>query len=597
MSLVILLFLLIGFSFSDKIDPSLSLFLKSLENAELSPAQTEKIRVFVTLEDNNPPAGRIILRRGRVALLEVSPHEVYELVRSKSVNYIQKPQVLKPALDKVALETRLNFVLTDPELSGLSGRGVIVGIVDTGVDYNHPALKGKILEIYDLTTGEYCDRTKIEAGLCVQKDLSGHGTHVAGIIASGNSFYRGVAPGVELIVVKAGDYYFDAATVAEGIDIITRRLKELRRPGVINLSLGGWKGPHDGTDPFTQLLDTYAREFPVIIAAGNSGDFPTHFKGVLSGNSELTVNFTAGTNGAMDIWYPGTDRVEFNIVSPCGSSTGYLQEGVVNNFDMGSCGTLSVASSSSPNPENGDKNIYIEVKNNTDTTGIWTLYLRPLSVSWGEVHIWSSNISFENPSYEYTISNEAAGRYLISVGSIVSRVVPEVNPNSAEGYISSFSGKGPTRKCSAGCQERIKPEVVAPGEIVCSSVPSVYLPGFYAVCSSSSFSGSMGTSMAAPVVTGAIALMLERNPYLTPAEIRDLILTYAKEDSYTGLTPNIVYGYGKLDIYSLLKGVPEVAEVSSGGCNTFPAHFLYLAIILLTIRRVVSSLRIRRQKK
>ncbi|NPB07492.1 MAG: S8 family serine peptidase [Aquificae bacterium] len=597
--ILLLLALLIGLSFPGKLDPSLLLLLNRDQLEVLSPLGEKKLRVFVSLKGGKlPDRGRVILQRGGVALLEVSPSEIYEIVREESVLYVQKPQLLKPSLDRVRVVTGLNLVLADPEISGLSGKGVIVGIVDTGVDYTHPALRGKILEIHDLTTGEYCNRDRIEAGLCAQRDLSGHGTHVAGIVASGDSLYRGVAPGVELIVVKAGDYYFDAAKVVEGIEIITRRLRELGRPGVINLSLGGWKGPHDGTDLLTRILDDYAREFPVVIAAGNWGDMPAHFRGLLSPDTELVVEFTAGANGAMDLWYPGSDTLEVKITSPCGGSTGYLPEGTVQEFDLGDCGTLSVASSSSPNPENGDKNVYIEINNNNDPTGIWSLSLRPLSVSDGEVHLWGDGVSFRNPSYSYTISNEAAGRYLISVGSFVSRTVPAVNPSSSEGYISPFSGRGPTRRCSAGCQERIKPDLVAPGEIVCSSVPLSYLPGFYAVCSSSSFAASAGTSMAAPVVSGAIALMLERNPYLNPAEIKSLLLTHSREDGYTGTTPNTTYGYGKLDIYSLLKGVPGVSGSSGGGCSTYsPEALLYLLIALLTARRVVSSLSTSRQRK
>ena len=121
--------------------------------------------------------------------------------------------------------------------SELTGKGVIIGVVDTGIDPNHTAFKGRILRIWDQTiNGPGFWRPDLAWNCKVlywplSRDFNGHGTHVAGIAAGADSIYGGVASEAELIIIKTT---FQDAHIAAGIEYIFRVAQEMNRPAVIN---------------------------------------------------------------------------------------------------------------------------------------------------------------------------------------------------------------------------------------------------------------------------------------------------------------------------------------------------------------------------
>lgn len=126
--------------------------------------------------------------------------------------------------------------------TGLTGKGVIIGVVDSGIDPKHPAFAGRILRIWDQTLpgpgvkeGDY-GAEFTGAQLTVSQDTQGHGTHVAGIAAGADATYAGVAPEAELVIVKSD---LQDAHIADGVRYLFRVARDLGRPVVVNLSLGG----------------------------------------------------------------------------------------------------------------------------------------------------------------------------------------------------------------------------------------------------------------------------------------------------------------------------------------------------------------------
>ncbi len=139
--------------------------------------------------------------------------------------------------------------------AGYRGRGIRVAIVDTGIDAEHPALRGRVAVINDLT-GEG------------PRDLNGHGTHVAGIVAGDGERYRGVAPEATLMAAKVlrGDGSGMTSQVMAGVEWAVAQGAQ-----VINLSLGS-SGASDGNDPLSQTCDAaIARGVVVCVASGNDG--------------------------------------------------------------------------------------------------------------------------------------------------------------------------------------------------------------------------------------------------------------------------------------------------------------------------------------
>jgi subtilisin family serine protease len=241
------------------------------------------------------------------------------------------------------------------DLSGATGAGAIVGIVDSGIDYTHADFRSggasRILALWDQTdtgaspgppnfgalgfscsslnsnanTGntnspddDDCTSTEwsqatLTALTAREADTNGHGTHVAGIAASnGNAgsspgTYIGGAPQAGIIFVKTG---FWNDEIIDGVKYIAAKAAALGKPAVINLSLGGQIDPHDGTSPFDAAIAAVAANTPVVVAMGNdgtgvSGTQPHALAASIAASA--TVNFTATTNGAagftqLDFW-------------------------------------------------------------------------------------------------------------------------------------------------------------------------------------------------------------------------------------------------------------------------------------------------------
>lgn len=512
---------------------------------------------------------------------------------------------------------------------GSTGEGVIVGLYDTGIDYRHEDFRdtqgrSRILGLWDHATagtppegfdyGHYCDNASLTDGTCPEVDIDGHGTHVAGTMAGNGSAagteqpyqYTGVAPLADLLVVKAGNFTEDE--IIEGVDWIFRTAAALGRPAVVNLSLGVQWGPRDGTSIFERALDNLSGPGRiVVVAAGNdasNGNLvegsvePYLFHAMATPVVDSPIMFrirvpsvppnAGGCNdfGLIELWYDGADRLDIEVVRPGGESVSAASG--ASTLDINPEGTVWIENASGGTmPENGDHQAVIEISDcaggGAPRPGTWIVRAIPRTVGSGgaPVHLWISATEYgadgafrgisSNFDNGYIVSSPGTAREVITVGAYVTRTCWAAasgnwcwTARERAGDIAYFSSGGPTR------DGRLKPEIAAPGRTIISTLSSqalgypddlVATDGVHAIL--------QGTSMAAPHVAGAIALMLQHAPTLTPADVKSILQQTALQDGFTtrsytgeasGTNPNNQWGYGKLDVTG---AIAELASPST----------------------------------
>ncbi|MBN2417441.1 S8 family serine peptidase [bacterium] len=469
----------------------------------------------------------------------------------------------------------------------LTGEGVLVGIIDSGIDWRHADFitssgRTRILRIWDqtddegpapasFTYGSEYTQTDIQNeldgvtdGSVREADIWGHGTHIAGI-AAGNggaeARYVGVAPDAELIVVKSGNYQFEKETILDALDYIFACADYLDRPVAVNISVGSTHyGPHDGSSAFESGIDDrlWRPGRAVVVAAGNSGDDPVHFKEDLVPAESADITFTTSGNQAgvedylsWDIWSAADDDIRFTLITPDGHRLGPVNRGEIGILDSDN-GYLYISNGAAgPDAGNGLLETEILVSDSRSggavidnlSPGAWTLRCLngdpARSTSWfhGWLYDASMNASLSSGAdYSCLLPEPANARLCISVGSFVTRdrwpaiAADPWGPYVLDiGGLSDFSSPGPTR------DGRQKPEIVAPGEFILSArSSSMAWPDDYYTASDSLHRAWSGTSMSAPHVTGTIALMLQKNPGLTSSQIKSVLIGTALRDEFTG---------------------------------------------------------------
>ncbi|MEZ4700494.1 MAG: S8 family serine peptidase [Rhodothermales bacterium] len=530
--------------------------------------------------------------------------------------------------------------------TGLEGQGVVLGIVDTGIDFTHPDLRDstgtRIRYLWDMsdldhahaptgvdpsfTWGREYTAEEIDTApqTVVQIDGDGgfgHGTHVAGVAAGSGALRddrRGVAPGTDLIVVKAlrnfdssGD--FSDADIVAACDYIFKRAAALDRPAVINLSLGHYSGPLDGTSLYERTLTALVGPGRLIVAAGGNGAaHPMHTGAALEPDREYVAFFDAesSTQASVNIWYE-TGAIEWVSVGAyqrvngellflgeadpvfAGQSRG-LGLPIPLSFDGAVRGHLTVDALTTQDQRNGDGVIRIALSDGgagqVDLKQVvWTVRLR--GGGSGESDLWVQKGSFlQDPPADAgfvslpgdsrrTVASPATARGLIAVGSHVDQTAltnifgqeqivrnpgpqpgdPDVTPDV--GGLSYFSGVGPTRDGRNGIA------LTAPGEIVASLLSSHLTPGVGFdsewVLEGGYYYGLMGTSIAAAHVSGVLALMLEANPQLDAGMALRILEETSRADLQTGPTPNPAFGAGKLDADAAVERAQELAAGSA----------------------------------
>ena len=526
---------------------------------------------------------------GRATTVELPLTAVEETASLDFVAGLFAPRSFHPTLDSSVSEIGATYVwqnVTDANGRSVDGSGVLIGVIDTGVDLSHPDLKfpngtSKVLYLWDqtlqgkppegFTYGVECSRSEIDDGKCPEMDTFGHGTHTASIaassgVASGN--YRGIAPGASLVVVKSGaplcggdSWTFQENELIDGLQYLVDRAQALGMRLVINLSFGGNIGGHDDTSPLELVLDYLSAQGVVVtVAAGNEADSQVHVIGSLSSANSSRIGWGPtgeSHNAVVDIWYPADRAVSASLVTPSGEAVpGPTKADGTKTAD----GLVTILSAT----PSGGKEILVSVSGDDalQTSG-WNVIISATddgpSLKW-DAWVDSDSCSYPAASFlsgdgykidandTVTIPGTASGA--ITVGAYISKnswINQSGKKVAAKGYtvgeIADFSSRGPTR------DGRTKPDVSAPGLFIAaarsSDVPqSENDPDQYHRILA-------GTSMAAPHLAGVVALMLQYRPELTPQEIRSLLVKGTNLDDFTGYidasTGSNEWGWGKAD--------------------------------------------------
>ncbi len=487
-------------------------------------------------------------------------------------------------------------------LSGLTGRGVVVAVVDSGIDFRHPDFITKdatgkpisrITHYWDTMTdwepgkpgrqgpvafqngrglGTVYTQEDLTAALrepsptIAPLDTNGHGTSCAGIAAGNGQAlpdrrYTGVAPNADIIGVRIGpgpglpNSYLMGA-IANWIDAVTGP-----RPTVVSCSFGGQLGGRDGQRVLErQLSARYAPDRPgraLCIAAGNDGADAIHGEVSFAGESSpgiFTWSVPADAVAAtLDVYFDSDDKqvsLRTNLESKLDLRKGRgrihpLTKQLVWSIDLQpGAGELRLFS---PTGASRKADAYISAFG-SKSRAVFTGPCVSLGKQVGTPGTTASAITVG--SYDWNNEFESKRGKLI-LGDVI-RTTSDGKPSPLViGGLSSYSCPGPSRTGT------LKPEIAAPGQFHIAPAPTqtggdklLHISGLYQPFN--------GTSAATPYLSGVIALMMEKKRDLTSGEIKKLLERSATSDRFTGSVPNPRWGYGKLDLNAVRKLVDAV---------------------------------------
>jgi subtilisin family serine protease len=517
--------------------------------------------------------------------------ELESLARLPAVRYVEASTKLKLHSDLAHVSSGL--VRAGARTVAQTGAGVLLGIVDTGIDVSHPAFqsggKTRIVSYLDQFLDQEFDSAKIDSGDAAgSTDTVGHGTHVAGIAAgngggSKDSSLRGVAPDADLAIVKST---LETADILTAIAHIFDLAKARNQPAVVNCSFGGHVGGHDGSTLLERTIDELSGPGRiVVVSAGNEGGDSIHAHGIVHGESgsagrwearfSLSPRTFPGESGPMElgilvlqVWHQREDGVRIRLRSPGGSFLDPPAEGSTEH-DFGS---FFVEASRQVHLYSGDTVVQFEIITLPQSQWLtnWTLVVEetsPGSAIVGAVHAWirdgAEGRFTTGATPGYLIGMPGTSYSAVTVASYTTRKEwssrdPEHPAIHLEALVlealSSFSSPGPTRDGDT------KPEVAAPGEWLVAPLSKdastselplfTRLPGI-------EYASLRGTSMAAPYVTGALALLLQKDGSIDWGEAKRRLIKSTRQDRHTGVSWNARWGYGKLDVERLLTIEPD----------------------------------------
>lgn len=560
---------------------------------------------------NNPDAIRasgihINSTVGKFATAVVTRQDILKLVQLNEVEYVDPGSTNYPMLDLSIPETGANLLQGGfLKNTRYTGKGVIVVIYDTGIDWKHldfrdlvDTTKSRILAIWDQTIspisgesspanplnyGVEYSKQQIESelkgttsGFVREKDIAGHGTHVAGIAAGngGGYFqrYKGMAPEADIIVVKGGDGSFSESKMIDGLTYAANKAALLGEPVVVNWSIGGHSGPHDGSRAYELKVNDFTNTSGrvVAISAGNEGNQLMHIDGSLSTGGSTTISVrvpsytpTAGTDNdkfELDVWLNSSASINATVTSPSNITLSVSSATQSGTASSASDGTIELFNEVSLINQNRVVQLYVHDKtSSTPKPGIWTLTLSSASASAGfdawlsSSTVGDSTVVLPNGNTSKTVAMPGTAASAITVASYITKWTWTAFDGNGWTYdntvnrtsdISDFSSIGPT------ADGRQKPDIAAPGQGISSSLSgSVDQSGLTTrIMPGKKDYLIQGTSMAAPHVAGAAALLLQISPTLSALQIKSLLTSTAATDAYTASTPNVHWGYGKMDV-------------------------------------------------
>ena len=514
---------------------------------------------------------------GGYAVVTLPEAEIAEYSDREQIEFMEKPKQL---YFETLQGREASCILTVQDRNtGLSGEGVLVGVVDSGIDYFHPDFRNedgssRILRLWDqsipgnppegyLTGTEYA-KEEIDKALALgetegrrfipSRDFSGHGTAVLGIAAgngrASDGVNRGIAYKSDLLVVKMGnarESSFPRTTeLIEGIDYLIRQAVKMGRPIAVNISFGNNYGSHQGDS----LLETYISNVAnvgrsvICVGTGNNGNDRIHTAGKLQQGQTDMIEMSIGTYETtlnLQLWKAYADEIEISIETPSGERLPELSEKIgTQRYRAGETDLLIYYGK--PGPFQVTQEIYFDFipVGTYLTSGIWKLYLRGRRIKEGNYNLWlpggrvlNSMTGFYRPTAAETLTIPSTAAKVVTVGAYDSRL----------NAFADFSGRGGKQLAY------FKPDLVAPGVDVTAPAPG------------GGYSGMTGTSFAVPFVTGAAALMMEwgiarkNDPFLWGEKVKAYLRRGAQPLPGFEKYPNESVGWGRL---CFVESMPEI---------------------------------------
>lgn len=520
-----------------------------------------------------------------------------ELEYSFQILYASEEEEARPLYDFPYSSVPLCFAPTDMEalaqagiaqvqnLPGLelTGEGVMVAFVDTGIHYEDPVFRNldgssRIFRIWDQTVqegtppegllygSEYTREMINEAlrldnpqDLVPSTDQNGHGTFVASVACGGGNpenRFLGAAPEADIVMVKLKeakqylrDYYFIAEgqpcfqenDVMAALYYLRQIVRQQQRPMVICMALGSSFGGHSGATPLAAYMEVMAN-IPMIsftVGTGNEADKRHHYLGEVRDESgeEFEVNVSAGTDGfVMELWTEIPNIFSVSIISPTGDRSGRMPvRERTGTYDFVFEQTRVTVNYHILAQRTNAEVIFLKFER--PLAGIWRVRAEPVQLENGRFHVWllqqeflRGDVHFLRPSPDYTI---------MEPGNIYSAAVSAFY-NGADNSIAVSSGRGYTRL------NAIKPDFAAPGV----GVTGVNLRG--------QFVARSGSSISAAITAGAEALLAEwlsrQGVFLDSVQFKNLLILGAvrRRDR---MYPNREWGNGELNLYQTFEAI------------------------------------------
>lgn len=502
--------------------------------------------------------------------------------------------------------------MVDPVINGDApfsqsylGRGVLLGVVDNELQYAHPAFwnaehtKYRIKKVWNQTKSggrlpdgfsygsEFIDSVEIINAKydITNKDAeSGHATHVMGIAAGADHTlnYYGIAQEADIVFVSCPGT--SMTNIPEGIRYIFQQATDMNKPCVVNVSMGGTLGPHDGTSTESRLIDAMIGPGRLVCgSAGNAGVSRIHWSKMYNPEEDDTLGGTMyaplDVDGFLynycpiDIWGDVNQSYDARIVvfhkgnheylyqSPWYNATPVTQQtyninvrqSISSTDDFVVSGT--VAASKNDNNQRGNISATINI---TSLPSRCSMGVEIRSRESGVVNIYTTETygSFTgNNQKEYGFTDGDNQITVCEPSGVSQKIISVGAYTSYRRYFGTFGAKADFSSVGPTADGRIKPDIAAPGQTLMSAFPdydalkdernaetTVDGKTYY-------YSYMQGTSMSSPYAAGVVATWLEANPNLDYEGIIDVFQHSSTVDSFTGEVPNNSWGYGKIDAY------------------------------------------------
>ncbi len=525
---------------------------------------------------------------------------VKALMGRDDVRYMSASRQFRPLMNNARVETNAEKVVAGEGLeTPFTGKGVVIGVIDQGFEYKHPAFTGRVKKYGMASSSGSLSNTAPNRDAL---DEVGHATHVANIAAgsevSGGD-YHGMAPGADLVLISSD---FSSSSVLRQAQAIKKYAEGEGQPWVINMSFGAILGPHDGTTSYDQSMSKLCGEGGLMVAAmGNEGGEKIHaYRTIEDASKPVYLYMKPGTGNTSkvifsELWSEANDGQENLEITPVLLYKGQLYELTASDLMKGgfrySTGVDALNNRQYATMSGYLTSLLSSLSIPTNATSVYFMWRVKGPVGAG-FHAWLEGVSYPasfaamaSGSYQAKSGDD---NYLVGEGGAsIPNAVAVASYNNATSFVSENGGSyalqvgakgGISTFSSRGPQiiDAPKPAVAGPGGVVTSaysknaanfSANMAEIVKTVTVSGSKYYYGVMsGTSMACPAVTGIVALWLEANPKLTYDNLIEIFKTTSRRSAQTGAADdngwNAEAGYGKIDAYEGLKKALELANTS-----------------------------------